>query len=60
MAVCNQNGKTRIVAVPYILLEEWMQSNKGILGCELAEGWMNRFKSRPKKNEQSIIQHPIK
>jgi hypothetical protein len=33
MAVCSQNGKTHIVAVPLALLDEWKQYNKGILGC---------------------------
>ncbi len=49
MAVCNQIGRTRIVPLPLILLDEWKKANKGILGCELAEGWMNRFKARPKR-----------
>lgn len=33
MAVCSHKGKTRIVAVPLAILDEWKQYNKGILGC---------------------------
>ena len=55
MAVCNQNGKTRLVSIPLQLLDEWKLTNKGILGCELAEGWMNRFKARPKKPEEPLV-----
>lgn len=33
MAVCNQNGKTRLVSIPLQLLDEWKLTNKGILGC---------------------------
>jgi hypothetical protein len=58
MAVCNQTGRTRIVPLPLILLDEWKQANKGILGCELAEGWMNRFKARPKRQEDPILPPP--
>ena len=36
MAVCDLNGKTRIVKVLFSLLDEWKDKNKGILGCELA------------------------
>jgi hypothetical protein len=36
MAICSHSGKSRIVAVPLALLDEWKQYNKGILGCELA------------------------
>jgi hypothetical protein len=49
MAICNQHGRTRIVPIPLALLDEWRLHNKGILGCELAEGWMNRFKAKLKK-----------
>jgi hypothetical protein len=31
------------------MLQEWRSSSQGILGCELAEGWMHRFKGRPKR-----------
>ena len=58
MAVCSQNGKTRIMTVPLTLLDEWKQYNKGILGCQLAEGWMNRFKTRPKKQDDSQVTEP--
>jgi hypothetical protein len=36
MAICNQNGKTRLIALSLALLDDWKQTNKGILGCELA------------------------
>ena len=59
MAVCSHKGKTRIVAVPLAILDEWKQYNKGILGCQLAEGWMNRFKTRPKKQEDSVTEQLV-
>ncbi len=37
--------------IPTKLLEDWKKINRGILGCELAEGWMNRFKAKPKNQE---------
>jgi hypothetical protein len=39
------------VDIPTKLLEDWKKINRGILGCELAEGWMNRFKAKPKNQE---------
>ena len=59
MAICDSNGHTRIVPVPFSLLDEWKNNNKGILGCELAEGWMNRFKVKPKKKEETAVEEPV-
>lgn len=41
--ICDKYGKTRAVFLSLALLDEWKAYNKGILGCELAEGWANRF-----------------
>lgn len=51
IGLCDHEGKTRVVNIPAKLLEDWRKTNRGILGCELAEGWMNRFKAKPKKQE---------
>lgn len=49
LAICNQHGQTRLVPVSVTMIKEWSSSKQGILGCELAEGWMHRFKGRPKR-----------
>jgi hypothetical protein len=50
LAVCNQDGVTRLAPIPLTLLESWRSNSQGLLGCELAEGWMHRFKPKIKKN----------
>ena len=50
LAVCNQDGATRLAPIPLALLENWRASNQGLLGCELAEGWMHRFKPKSRKS----------
>jgi hypothetical protein len=49
LAICNQQGMTRLIPVSVTILTEWRSGSQGILGCELAEGWMHRFKGRPKR-----------
>jgi hypothetical protein len=53
LGVCSQGGGVRLVAVAVGVLDEWKSHNQGILGCELAEGWMHRFKVRPKRGSPS-------
>lgn len=49
LGICNTQGITRLVPIPVLSLNQWKIQRKGILGCELAEGWMNKFRPIPKQ-----------
>lgn len=69
LGVCNHEGKTRIVSIPISELKEWGLKGRGLLGCELAEGWIHRWKPFKRKNdlpeglekkaEETLSQKPI-
>lgn len=44
LGICGEDGKTRIVVVPVAQLKAWQAKRKGLLGCELAEGWIHKWK----------------
>lgn len=56
LAICSQHGLTRLIPVSVAMIQEWSSNKQSILGCELAEGWMHRFKGRPKR---AVSQLPV-
>lgn len=44
LGVCGDDGRTRIVVMPVAELKAWQAKRKGLLGCELAEGWIHKWK----------------
>ena len=48
LGVCGSNGKTRIIKIPVTDLKNWQSKGKGLLGCELGEGWIHKWKPSKK------------
>lgn len=43
LGICNGSGCTRLVTISAVAIDKWKTAKKGILGCELAEGWLHKF-----------------
>lgn len=59
LGICGEDGKTKIISLSVTELKDWHAKGKGLLGCELAEGWIHKWK--PNSNPHASLQSkPVK
>lgn len=51
LGICDASGRTRMIKISVQDIKVWQLQGKGLLGCELGEGWIHKWKPILRKTE---------